>query len=72
MRIRAIYGADDTFRRMPPAKRKLMRAQHVRPLMESFFAWVKQARAVVQARDLATKALGYPASALQGQGSSYA
>jgi transposase len=59
MRIRAIYAADDAFRRMPPAKRKLLRAEHVRPLMESFFAWVKQARAVAQGRDLATKALGY-------------
>jgi transposase len=59
MRIRAIYAADDAFRRMPPAKRKLLRAEHVRPLMESFFTWVKQARAVAQGRDLATKALGY-------------
>ena len=59
MRIRAIYAADDAFRRMPPAKRKLMRAEQVHPLMESFFAWVKQARAVAQGRDLATKALGY-------------
>lgn len=59
MRIRAIYAADDAFRRMPPAKRKLLRAEHVRPLMDSFFAWVKQARSVAQGRDLATKALGY-------------
>ena len=59
MRIRAVYAADDAFRRMPPAKRKVMRAEHVRPLMESFFTWVKQARAVAQGRDLATKALGY-------------
>ena len=59
MRIRAVYAADDAFRRMPPAKRKLMRAEHVRPLMEGFFTWVKQARAVAQGRDLATKALGY-------------
>jgi transposase len=59
MRIRAIYAADAAFRRMPPAKRKLMRAEHVRPLMDSFFAWVKEARFVAQGRDLATKALGY-------------
>ena len=59
MRIRALYAADDAFRRMPPAKRKLMRAEHVRPLMESFFVWVRQARAVAAGRDLATKALGY-------------
>jgi hypothetical protein len=59
MRIRAIYAADDAFGRIPPAKRKLLRAEHVRPLMESFFEWVEQARATVQGRDLATKALGY-------------
>lgn len=59
MRIRAIYAADDAFRRMPPAKRKLMRAEHIRPLMERFFEWVEQARATVHGRDLATKALGY-------------
>jgi len=59
LRIRAMYAADHAFRRMPPAKRKLMRAQHLRPLMESFFAWVKQARTAAQGRDLATKALGY-------------
>lgn len=59
MRIRAIYAADAAFGRMPPAKRKLMRAEHVRPLMESFFEWVEQARAAAHGRDLATKALGY-------------
>ena len=59
MRIRAIYAADDAFGRVPPAKRKLLRAEHVRPLMESFFEWVEQARATAHGRDLATKALGY-------------
>jgi transposase len=59
MRIRAIYAADDALRALPPAKRKLMREQHVRPLMEAFFRWVKDARATTQGRNLATKALGY-------------
>lgn len=59
MRIRAIYAADDAFRREPPAKRKLLRQQHLRPLMDSFFEWVAQARAEASGRDLATKALGY-------------
>jgi transposase len=59
MRIRAIYAADDAFRSLPPSKRKSMRDQHVRPLADDFFAWVKQARATVQGRNLATKALGY-------------
>jgi len=59
MRIRAIYAADDAFRDMPPAKRKLMRAEHLRPLFESFFEWVAQARTTAQGRNLATKALSY-------------
>ena len=41
MRIRAIYAADDAFRSMPPAKRKLMRDEHLRPLIDGFFEWVK-------------------------------
>jgi hypothetical protein len=59
MRIRAIYAADDAFRGLPPAKRKLMRAEHLRPLLVSFFDWVKQVRAVVTGRNLVTSALTY-------------
>lgn len=59
LRIRAIYAADEAFRKLPPAKRKIAREQHVRPLIESFFAWVRDARAQAQGRNLATKALGY-------------
>jgi hypothetical protein len=59
MRIRALYAADDAFRSLPPAKRKLMRAEHLRPLLDDFFDWVKQARSSTEGRNLATKALGY-------------
>jgi len=59
MRLRAIYATDDAFRSMPPAKRKLLRDEHLRPLINEFFEWVKQARSTVQGRNLATKALGY-------------
>jgi len=59
LRIRAIYAADDSFRKLPPAKRKLARDEHVRPLIEAFFDWVKQARLTQHGRHLATKALGY-------------
>jgi len=59
LRIRAIYAADDAFRRMPPAKRKLMRAEHLRPLLESFFDWVRQVRAIIVGRSLITSALTY-------------
>ena len=59
MHIRAIYAADEAFRGLPPAKRKLMRAEHLRPLLDSFFEWVAQARTTASGRNLATKALGY-------------
>jgi transposase len=59
MRIRAIYAADNAFRKLPPAQRKLMRDEHVRPLIDGFFQWVKQARASIDGRNLATRAIGY-------------
>ena len=59
LRIRAIYAADDHFRKLPPVKRKLARDEHVRPLIDSFFEWVQQARLDQKGRNLATKALGY-------------
>jgi transposase len=59
LRIRAIYAADDAFRKLSPVKRKVLRDTHLRPLMESFFEWVKTARHATHGRSLATKALGY-------------
>ena len=59
IRIRAIYAADDSFRKLPPEKRKLARDEHVRPLIDAFFEWVSQARLTQAGRNLATKALGY-------------
>lgn len=59
MRIRAIYAADNAFRKLPPTQRKLMRDKHVRPLIDSFFQWVKEARASTDGRNLATRAIGY-------------
>jgi transposase len=59
MRIRAIYAIDDSFWKLPPIKRKSMRDEHVRPLMDAFFQWARDARADAQGRNLATKALGY-------------
>jgi hypothetical protein len=58
LRIRAIYAADDAFRKLPPVKRKALDT-HVRPLIESFFERVKTARHATLGRSLATKALGY-------------
>jgi transposase len=59
LRIRAIYAADHAGRRLPAAERKAFRDQHVRPLMEGFFAWARAARDTTPGRNLATKALGY-------------
>jgi transposase len=59
LRIRAIYAADDAFRKLPPAKRKVLRDAHLRPLMVTFFDWVKATRLATPGRSLATKALGY-------------
>jgi transposase len=59
MRIRAIYAADNAFRKLPPAQRKLMRDVHVRPLIDGFFQWAKEARASADGRTLATRAIGY-------------
>ena len=59
LRIRAIYAADDSFRKLPPAKRKVARDEHVRPLIDAFFDWVRQVRLSQVGRNLATKALGY-------------
>ncbi len=59
LRIRAIYAADHATKRVPLAERQAHREQHVRPLMESFFRWVREARATATGRTLATKALGY-------------
>jgi transposase len=36
-----------------------MRAQHLRPLMQSFFDWIRDVRSKTEGRNLATRALGY-------------
>jgi transposase len=59
LRIRAIYAADDLFRKLPPQKRKQARDEHVRPLVEAFFDWARQSRLSAHGRSLATRALGY-------------
>ena len=59
MRIRAVYAADEAVGRAPEPERAALREQHVRPLVTSFFDWVRGARPMVQGRNLATKALGY-------------
>jgi hypothetical protein len=50
---------EDSFGRVPPAKRKQLRDVHLRPLIDQFFSWVHQAKDQTKGRNLATKALGY-------------
>ena len=59
MRIRALYAADDAFRKLSAPKRQRLRQEHLRPLMAAFFDWVETAHNTAQGRNLATKALGY-------------
>ena len=59
MRIRAIYAADESVGRAPATERGGLRERHVRPLMTSFFDWVRSVRDKTPGRNLATKAIGY-------------
>jgi transposase len=59
LRIRALYAVERELRRAPAAERQALRARHLRPVMEDFFRWVREARATTPGRNLATKALGY-------------
>lgn len=59
LRIRAIYAADRIVRRAPVSERAALIDQHLRPLIDEFFAWVHAVRPQVVGRNLATKALGY-------------
>jgi len=59
LRIRAIYAADRVVQRAPAADYTMLRGQHVRPLVDDFFAWVQATKPVTAGRNLATKALGY-------------
>lgn len=59
MRIRALYGAERAGRRVPRAERLAFRGEHLRPLIDDFFVWVRAARDTTPGRNLATKALGY-------------
>ncbi|MCA9641514.1 MAG: IS66 family transposase, partial [Myxococcales bacterium] len=59
MRIRAMYEVDSAFKKFPPEKRRLLRDEHLRPLIDQFYEWVNQARFEAAGRSLAAKALNY-------------
>lgn len=62
LRIRAIYAADRVVQRAPASERTMLRGQHVRPIIDEFFAWVHATKPLTAGRNLATKALGYAAN----------
>jgi hypothetical protein len=62
LRVRAIYAADRVVQRAPAPERTALRNQHVRPLVDDFFAWVHATKPITTGRNLATKALGYAAN----------
>lgn len=58
-RIDAIFAADKLLAGLPPQKRKARRDVVVRPLVDTFFAWVKAEYARPRERGLVETALGY-------------
>ena len=60
MRIRRFYELDDKWKSLPPAKRKAMRDQLLRPELDSFFDFARQEHAKVKhQRGLLRSALVY-------------
>ena len=58
-RCNEIFAADRLLADFAPANRKLARDQIVRPLVDSFFAWVKVLHEAPRPRGLVATALGY-------------
>jgi hypothetical protein len=62
LRIRAIFERDEKLSGLPPSKRKLLREQTVRPLVDDFFEWVRlEYERHRNERGLVATALGYAA-----------
>jgi transposase len=59
-RIHRLFEFEQTWSKDPPAKRKLLRDQHSRPLLEAFFAWADVEYAKINdQRGLLRSAFGY-------------
>lgn len=58
-RIDTIFAADALLADMAPAQRAMLRNEHVRPLVDAFFAWNESQRGLVRERGLLASALGY-------------
>lgn len=60
MRIGRIFELDESWKKKPPAEIKQLRARHLRPHVDSFFAWVKGQYALFEdQRGYVRSALGY-------------
>lgn len=60
VRIGRIFELDASWKDKPPAQRKQLRAQYLRPHVDMFFDWVEQQRVVFEGRRGYTRtALGY-------------
>lgn len=58
LRIQAIYAIDQAIMKLPRNQRTQLRQERVRPLMEAFFGWAKQAQNEAP-RSRSAKAIGY-------------
>ena len=58
-RIDVIFAADRALAKLAPWKRQVLRQEHVRPLVDGFFVWVKAVHAQTQERGLIASAAGY-------------
>lgn len=58
-RINAIFAADALLKDVAPARRKALRNEYVRPLVDAFFTWVREENARPRERGLVATALGY-------------
>jgi transposase len=59
-RIHKLFELDEGWKDDPPAKRKMLRDQHSRPLLDAFFAWAEVEYAKIKdTRGLLRSALGY-------------
>jgi transposase len=58
-RIDVIFAADRALAKLAPWKRKILRQEHVRPLVDAFFVWVETVYAQTLERGLIATAAGY-------------
>ena len=60
LRLRAIFARDEKLSELPPDKRKTLRQQTVRPLVDDFFQWARERYEVHKnERGRVSEALGY-------------